>query len=191
MVTKSRLEAFGDAVLAIVFTIMVLEFHVPRGTTLASLLPLAPKFLSYVLSFVFLAIYWNNHHHLFQSVQRVNGAVLWANIHLLFWLSLVPFATAWLGESHLAPLPVALYGLVLILAALAYYVLVRALVSLHGPASPIAVAIGKDFKGKTSLALYAVGLGLSPFVPVASVGIYVLVAIVWLVPDPRFEREGL
>ena len=189
--TKSRLEAFGDAVLAIVFTIMVLEFHVPRGTTLASLLPLAPKFLSYVLSFVFLAIYWNNHHHLFQSVQRVNGAVLWANIHLLFWLSLVPFATAWLGESHLAPLPVALYGLVLILAALAYYVLVRALVSLHGPASPIAVAIGKDFKGKTSLALYAVGLGLSPFVPVASVGIYVLVAIVWLVPDPRFEREGL
>jgi uncharacterized membrane protein len=188
--TKGRLEAFGDAVIAIIITIMVLELHAPDEPTLAALTPLAPKFLSYALSFVFLAIYWNNHHHLFQSVQRVNGAVLWANIHLLFWLSLVPFATAWLGESPLAPLPVALYGLVLTLAALAYYVLVRELVSLHGPESPIATAIGKDVKGKASLALYGAALALSPFVPAASLGIYVLLVILWLVPDRRFELRG-
>jgi uncharacterized membrane protein len=185
--TKGRLEAFGDAVIAIVLTIMVLELHAPDEPTLAALAPLAPKFLSYALSFGFLAIYWNNHHHLFQAVQKVNGAVLWANIHLLFWLSLVPFATAWLGESPLATLPVGLYGLVLTLAALAYYILVRTLVSLHGPQSPIAVAIGKDVKGRASLVLYAAALGLSPFLPAASLGIYILLVIIWLVPDRRFE----
>lgn len=188
--TKGRLEAFGDAVIAIIITIMVLEFHVPDGATFASLLPVLPKFLSYILSFVILAIYWNNHHHMFQSVHKVNGKVLWANIHLLFWLSLVPFVTAWLGESNLATAPVALYGLVLILAALAYYMLTRALVSLHGPDSKLAIAIGRDFKGKASLALYAVAVLLSPILPLASVGIYAFVAILWFVPDPRFESQA-
>jgi uncharacterized membrane protein len=187
--TKGRLEAFGDALIAIIMTVMVLEFRVPNATSFAALLPLAPKFLSYVLSYVFLAIYWNNHHHLFQSVHKVNGSVLWANIHLLFWLSLVPFATAWLGESHLAAAPVALYGLVMLLAALAYFILIRTLVSLHGPDSSLAIAIGKDFKGKASLALYALGLLLSPFVPAASIGIYVFVALLWFVPDRRFEKR--
>lgn len=187
--TKGRLEAFGDAVIAIVITIMVLEFRVPEGSSLQSLRPLAPKFLSYVLSFIFLAIYWNNHHHLFQAVERVNGSVLWANLHLLFWLSVVPFATAWMGESGPATYPVALYGLILILAALAYFILVRTLISVHGSQSPIAIAIGRDVKGKVSLGLYATGIVLAFVYPVASLAFYVLVAIMWLVPDPRFENQ--
>jgi len=187
-VTKGRLEAFGDAVIAIVITIMVLELRAPEESTLGALLPLAPRFLAYVLSFIFLAIYWNNHHHLFQAVQRVNGAVLWANLHLLFWLSLVPFTTAWLGEAGISTYPVAAYGLVFIAAAIAYFILVRALIGLHGLDSPIAKAIGSDFKGKISVGIYAVALVSSPFVPVASLLLYVLVAGIWLIPDRRFER---
>lgn len=186
--SKGRLEAFGDAVIAIIITIMVLELRAPSGTSFDSLWQVAPKFLSYVLSFVILAMYWNNHHHLFQSVQKVDGRVLWANIHLLFWLSMVPFATAWLGESELAPAPIALYGVVLILSALAYFLLTRALVALHGPDSELALAIGQDFKGKASLGLYALAILLSPLQPLASVATYVFVAIAWFVPDPRFER---
>lgn len=186
--TKGRLEAFGDAVIAIVITIMVLELRAPEESTLGALLPLAPRFLAYVLSFIFLAIYWNNHHHLFQAVQGVNGAVLWANLHLLFWLSLVPFATAWLGEVGVSTYPVAAYGLVLTAAAVAYFILVRALIGLHGMDSPIAKAIGSDFKGKISVGIYAIALVSSPFVPVASLLLYVLVAGIWLIPDRRFER---
>ena len=187
--TKGRLEAFSDAIIAIIITIMVLEFRIPAATTFAALLPLIPKFFSYALSFVFLAIYWNNHHHLFHSVHQVNGKVLWANIHLLFWLSLVPFVTAWLGESHLAPAPVALYGSIMLLSSLAYGILVRVLISLHGPESPLAMAIGRDYKGKASLALYALGLVLSLFAPALSILIYVFVAALWFIPDPRFEQS--
>jgi uncharacterized membrane protein len=190
-VTKGRLETFSDGVIAIIITIMVLELPIPEGTTFASLLPSAPKLLSYILSFVILAMYWNNHHHLFQSVQKVSGKILWANTHLLFWLSLIPFATAWLGESDLTTPPVALYGFVLMLAALAYYILVRTLASLHGPDSELAIALGNDYKGKASLALYVIAILLSPNFPIASIGVYLLVVIVWIVPDPRFERQVL
>jgi uncharacterized membrane protein len=186
--TKGRLEAFGDAVIAIVITIMVLELRPPEGHGLESLLPLAPRFLAYALSFVFLAIYWNNHHHLFQAVERVNGAVLWANLHLLFWLSMVPFATAWLGEAGVTTYPVAVYGVVLIAAALAYFILVRALIALHGDRSALAQAIGSDFKGKVSIGIYVLALVFSIFLPAASLLCYVLVAGLWLVPDRRFER---
>lgn len=185
--SRARLEAFGDAVIAIIITIMVLELQAPEGPSLSALLPLAPKFLSYLLSFVFLGIYWNNHHHLFHAVQRVNGTVLWANLHLLFWLSLVPFVTAWLGEAGALTLPVALYGTVLIFAALAYFILVRVLVSLHGNESQLALAVGRDTKGRASLGLYAAGLALSFLLPLAALGIYILVAAIWLVPDRRFE----
>jgi uncharacterized membrane protein len=187
--SKGRLEAFSDGVLAIIITIMVLELEVPSGASLSSLLPLAPSLLSYALSFVFLGIYWNNHHHLFQAVQRVNGRVLWANLHLLFWLSLIPFATGWLGENGLAPVPVALYGVVLLLAAVAYYVLVRALIAVHGAESPLAAAVGRDAKGKISIVIYAVAIGacfLSPFIAWA---LYVAVALIWLVPDRRIEKR--
>jgi uncharacterized membrane protein len=182
------LEAFGDAVIAIVITIMVLELRAPDGGTLASLRPLAPKFLAYALSFVFLAIYWNNHHHLFHAVRRVNGAVLWANLHLLFWLSLVPFSTAWLGEAGISTYPVAVYGFVLIASATAYFILVRALISLHGGDSTLAEAIGSDLKGKASVVIYLVALLCAFLAPAVSLLLYVLVACVWLVPDRRFER---
>jgi uncharacterized membrane protein len=187
--SKGRLEAFSDAVIAILITIMVLELRPPPDSALESLLPLTPRFLAYVLSFAFLAIYWNNHHHLFQAVDRVNGVTLWANMHLLFWLSLVPFATAWLGEHGVATMPVALYGAVLIAAATAYYMLVRALMALHGQGSTLSRAIGDDYKGKVSIVIYALALAAAFVVPLISVLLYVLVAAIWMVPDRRFEED--
>lgn len=185
---KGRLEAFGDAIIAIIITIMVLEFQVPESAELAALLDLAPEFLSYVLSFLFLTIYWNNHHHLFHAVERVNGAVLWANLHLMFWLSLVPFTTAWLGEAGLYRAPVTLYGVILLFAGLAHRLLVHTLVSLHGRQSRLAMTIGRDWKGKLSLELYAIALLLAWFIPPVALGIYILVAIIWFIPDQRFEK---
>jgi uncharacterized membrane protein len=185
---KGRLEAFSDGVIAILITIMVLELRPPSGTDLAALLPLIPIFLSYVLSFVFLGIYWNNHHHLFQVVRQVNGRVLWANLHLLFWLSLIPFVTAWMGENNFAAWPVALYGMVLLLAACAYYLLVRALLALHDEDSPLVIAVGDDFKGKISIVIYAAAIPLAFIVPLLSCALYVLVAVIWFIPDRRIER---
>ncbi len=185
---KGRLEAFSDGVLAILITIMVLELKVPRGTDPAALRPLLPVFSSYGLSFVFLAIYWNNHHHLFHAVHQVNGPILWANLHLLFWLSLVPFTTAWMGENGLSPWPVGVYGFVLLMAGLAFFVLGRALVRHHGRDSKIAQAIGHDAKAKVSLLAYAAALPLAFQRPALSVALYVGVALLWLVPDRRIER---
>jgi uncharacterized membrane protein len=187
--SKGRLEAFSDGVLAIIITIMVLEFEVPHEPTLAALAPLAPKFLSYVLSFVFLGIYWNNHHHLWQVVKSVNGSVLWANLHLLFWLSLIPFVTGWMGENNFSTIPVALYGLVLWLAALAYSIMVRVLLAHHGEDSLLATAVGNDVKGLRSLYLYTAALPLAFVSPVIALALYVTVAIMWLVPDRRIENQ--
>jgi uncharacterized membrane protein len=187
-VTRGRLEAFSDGVFAILITIMVLELRPPHGATLADLSPLVPKLLSYLLSFAYLGIYWNNHHHMLHAVQRVNGRVLWANLHLLFWLSLVPFVTAWLGEHHSAPAPVALYGLVMLLAAVAYTILTRSLVALHAPDSPLAVAVGADRKGKVSLAAWAASIPLTLVSGWLAIAIFVAVAVLWCVPDLRFER---
>ncbi len=184
---KGRLEAFSDGVIAILITIMVLELKVPHGTSPADLLPLVPVLLSYALSFVYLGIYWNNHHHLLQAARHVDGRVLWANLHLLFWLSLVPFTTAWMGENGFAAWPVALYGVVLLLAAVSYFVLTRALVARHGADSVLAAAIGRDRKGLFSLLLYLVGVALAFVLPAAACGVYVLVAVIWLVPDRRIE----
>jgi len=184
---KQRMEAFSDGVIAIIITVMVLEMKVPQGTDWAALRPLAPVFVSYALSFVFLGIYWNNHHHLLQAIQHVNGRTLWANMHLLFWLSLVPFVTSWMGENHLAAWPVAVYGVVLLLAGIAYYILARVLVSLHGKDSPIATALGRDRKGQLSVSLYAVAIPLSFLSPSLAFAVYVLVAIIWFVPDRRIE----
>ena len=186
---KGRLEAFSDGVIAILITIMVLELKVPHGTSPAYLLPLVPVLLSYALSFVYLGIYWNNHHHLLQAARHVDGRVLWANLHLLFWLSLVPFTTAWMGENEFAAWPVALYGVVLLLAAVAYFVLTRALVARHGADSVLAAAIGRDGKGMLSLLLYLVGVALAFVLPAAACGVYVLVAVIWLVPDRRIEKR--
>jgi TMEM175 potassium channel family protein len=186
---KGRLEAFSDGVIAIIITIMVLEMKVPHGTELAALAPLIPVFLSYVLSFVYVGIYWNNHHHLFQVVKQVRGSVLWANLHLLFWLSLFPFVTGWMGENHFAPVPVALYGGVLIMAAIAYYILVRVLLVGHGAGSELALALGSDFKGKISVVIYAVGIPLAFVDRWVALGCYLLVALSWLVPDRRIERK--
>ena len=186
---KGRLEAFSDGVIAILITIMVLELKVPHGTSPADLLPLVPVLLSYALSFVYLGIYWNNHHHLLQAARHVDGRVLWANLHLLFWLSLVPFTTAWMGENEFAAWPVALYGVVLLLAAVAYFVLTRALVARHGADSVLAAAIGRDGKGMRSLLLYLVGVALAFVLPAAACGVYVLVAVIWLVPDRRIEKR--
>jgi uncharacterized membrane protein len=186
--SKGRLEAFSDGVLAIIITIMVLELKVPHGADPAALRPLIPVFVSYVLSFVMLGIYWNNHHHLLQVIQRVNGGVLWANLHLLFWLSLTPFATAWMGENHFAAWPVALYGVVMLLAGVAYFILTRALIACHGRDSALAAAVGDDFKGKISVSLYALAI---PFAFVKSwlaFAVYVLVAVMWLIPDRRMEN---
>jgi uncharacterized membrane protein len=185
---KGRLEAFSDGVIAIIITIMVLELAVPESASWEALGHTTPVFLSYVLSFVFVGIYWSNHHHLFQACRSVSGGVLWANLHLLFWLSLIPFATAWAGESHFAALPVAVYGVVLMLAGVAYYILTRALIAVHGADSPLARALGADFKGKVSVALYAVGISLAFVSPLAAGAIYVSVAVMWLVPDRRMER---
>ena len=184
---KGRLEAFSDGVIAIIITIMVLDLKVPHEASWRALGPLIPVFLSYVLSFVFLGIYWSNHHHLFQAVQRVDGRILWANLHLLFWLSLTPFVTGWMGENF-GPWPVAAYGVVLMLAAVAYYILARALISHHGKSSAIAIALGSDFKGKVSIVIYAVAIPLAFWNAWAACALYVLVAIIWLIPDRRIEK---
>ena len=186
--SKGRLEAFSDGVIAILITIMVLELRVPEETGLAALRPLIPTLLSYLLSFVFLGIYCNNHHHLFQAVQSVDGRVLWANLHLLFWLSLIPFVTAWTGQNQFAAWPVALYGVVLLLAALAYYILTRALIALHGTESALGTAVGGDFKGRLSLALYAAAIPLAFLNAWLAWALYVVVAVIWLVPDRRIEK---
>ncbi len=185
---KGRIEAFSDGVIAILITIMVLELRPPAGADLAALLPLIPIFLSYVLSFIFLGIYWNNHHHLFQVVQQVNGRVLWANLHLLFWLSLISFATAWMGENNFAAWPVALYGMVLLMAGFAYFLLVRSLLALHGKDSTLAVAVGNDFKGKISIVIYAIAIPIAFLIPGVSFALYVLVAVIWFIPDRRIEK---
>jgi uncharacterized membrane protein len=185
---KGRLEAFSDGVIAIIITIMVLELKVPHGNDLAALRPLIPVFLSYVLSFVFIGIYWNNH-HLLQATRHVNGFILWANLHLLFWLSLIPFATGWMGQNNFAALPVALYGVVLLLAAIAYYILTRTLINRHGKDSALATAINRDFKGKLSMVFYLVAIILSFVNSWLSCSIYILVAIIWLIPDRRIERS--
>jgi uncharacterized membrane protein len=184
---KQRLEAFSDGVIAIIITIMVLELKVPNGTALADLVPLEPVLLSYVLSFVFVGIYWNNHHHMLHAVHHVSGAVLWANLHLLFWLSLVPFVTRWLGEDGLAATPVALYGVVLLMAGCAYTILQKVLVARHGRDSLLARAVGRDLKSKASLALYVLAIVAALAKPIVAVALYVVVAILWLVPDRRIE----
>ena len=185
---KGRLEAFSDGVIAIIITIMVLELKVPHGFGLEALKPVIPVFVSYVLSFVFLGIYWNNHHHLIHAIKHVSGGVLWANLHLLFWLSLTPFVTAWMGENHFAKWPVAMYGVVLLFSAIAFNILVRVLLAVHGKDSVLATAMGNDFKGKISLVFYAAAIPLA-FVSVwISCAIYVLVAAMWLVPDRRIEK---
>jgi uncharacterized membrane protein len=186
--TRNRLEAFSDGVIAILITIMVLELRPPAGSSFADLVPLAPKLLSYLLSFTFVAIYWNNHHHLLHVVDRVDGRVLWANMHLLFWLSLTPFVTAWMGERRAAPETVAAYGVVLLAAAIAYFLLTRALLALHPPDSRLARALGADWKGKVSVVAYAVAVAMAFTERWLAVGIYVAVALVWLVPDRRIER---
>jgi len=185
--TRGRLEAFSDAVIAILMTIMVLQLVLPRGADWHALKKVLPVFLTYMLSYVNLGIYWNNHHHMLAATERINGKILWANLHLLFWLSLFPFMTGWLGKFHSDPLPAAVYGVVLLLAAIAYYILKTAIVSAHGPDSTLARALGNDFKGKISPALYAVAIPLAYVSSWISIGIYVLVALMWLVPDPRIE----
>lgn len=189
--SKGRLEAFSDGVLAILITIMVLELAPPHGDNLAALKPLLPKFGSYMLSFIMLAIYWNNHHHLWQAVERVNGSILWANMHLLFWLSLIPFVTGWMGENRFSTLPVAFYGLDLWLAALAYYIMVRTLMVHHSNDSILAAAIGRDTKGLRSLYIYAAAILLAFVSPWISIALYVTVAVIWLIPDRRIENRLL
>jgi uncharacterized membrane protein len=187
---KTRLEAFSDGVIAILITIMVLELKVPHGDDLAALLPLWPTFLSYVLSFIYIAIYWNNHHHLMHATKQINGQILWYNLHLLFWLSLFPFATGWMGENHFAPIPTALYGVVLLMAAVAYHLLVRALIQHHGVTSEFALAFGRDTKGRISVAAYAVGVVLSLLLSWAGLAVYFAVALTWFVPDRRVEKAA-
>ncbi len=186
--SKSRLEAFSDGVIAIIITIMVLELKIPHGAEWEALRPLLPVFLGYVLSFIFVGIYWNNHHHLFQVVKVVNGPTLWANLHLLFWLSLVPFVTSWMSENEYAALPVALYGVVLLMAGVAYYILVRVLIACNGKDSLLAKAIGDDKKGVISLVIYTAAILLTYVNPWFSCAFYVVVLILWLIPDPRMER---
>jgi uncharacterized membrane protein len=187
--SKGRLEAFSDAVIAILITIMVLELKVPHGADLASLRPIVPVFLTYVLSFVYLGIYWNNHHHMLHAASRIDGRVLWANLHLLFWLSLIPFATGWMGENHFAPVPTAAYGVVLLLAAIAYWILQSILIAEQKEGSTLAAAVGRDLKGKLSPVLYAVAIPLAFVSDRIADAIYVLVALMWLVPDKRIERR--
>ena len=185
----TRLEAFSDGVLAIIITVMVLGLKVPHAVELAALKPVLPVLLSYVLSFIYLGIYWNNHHHLFQATEEVSGGILWANLHLLFWLSLFPFTTAWMGENHLAAIPTAVYGFVLLMAAIAYYVLQRTIIAREGRDSLLAQAIGKDRKGKLSPLLYVAAIPLAFVSSWIAAGLYVFVALLWLIPDPRIERE--
>jgi uncharacterized membrane protein len=186
---KGRLEAFSDGVLAIIITIMVLEMKVPRGETTDTLIPLLPVFMSYVLSFVYVGIYWNNHHHLLQTCTRVTGAILWANLHLLFWLSLFPFVTGWMGANHFAAVPTALYGIVLLAAALSYWILQQTIIASQGPQSALKAAIGNDWKGKLSPLLYVLGIALTVRWSKLAQILYVAVALVWLVPDRRIERS--
>lgn len=184
----NRLEAFSDGVMAIIITIMVLELRVPHGTELIDLKPLVPKFLSYVLSFIYVGIYWNNHHHMFQATERVGGAVLWANLHLLFWLSLIPFVTGWMGENHFAALPTALYGVVLLMAAIAYVILQFAIIRVQGKDSILLRAVGKDWKGKASVVLYVAAITSTFFNPWIACAFYAVVALIWFIPDRRIER---
>ena len=186
--SKGRLEAFSDGVLAIIITIMVLELKVPHGDGLQDIAPLFSVFLSYLLSFIYIGIYWNNHHHMLHAASKVTGGILWANLHLLFWLSLVPFVTAWMGENHFAPTPVALYGVVLFMAGSAYFILARALAAHHGADSKIARALGDDFKGKISVLLYAFAIVLATWFPAVAGAVYVAVALLWLIPDRRIEK---
>jgi uncharacterized membrane protein len=188
VMTSTRLEAFSDGVIAILITIMVLDLKVPRGSDWAALRPLLPTFVSYLLSFVYLGIYWNNHHHLLHTVKTVNGAILWANLHLLFWLSLVPFVTGWMGEHRFAPVPTALYGVILLLAAAAYVLLQGRILAKQGPDSTLARALGDDFKGKLSLALYLTAVPAALYLPWIAGSLYALVALIWLIPDRRIER---
>jgi len=185
---KGRLEAFSDGVIAILITIMVLEMKVPHGHDLEALRPLVPVFFSYLLSFIFIGIYWNNHHHLLASIKHVNGAVLWANLHLLFWLSLIPFTTGWMGENDFPAIAVALYGVDLLLCGAAYYILTRTLIAREGKASALAKAVGSDFKGVVSVVIYAVGIALAFWQPFVAYALYAAVAIMWLVPDRRIEK---
>lgn len=185
---KGRLEAFSDGVLAIIITIMVLELKVPHGESISALAPLVPVFLSYVLSFVYVGIYWNNHHHMLHASKKVSGPVLWANLHLLFWLSLLPFATGWMGENHFAALPSALYGGVLLLAAIAYRLLQQTIIAVEGPGSMLAAAVGSDWKGKLSPVLYLAGIVSTAWLPWVAQAMYVLAALIWVVPDRRIEH---
>ena len=186
---KDRLEAFSDGVIAVVITIMVLELHIPKGSDFAALRPQVAAFLTYVLSFVNLGIYWNNHHHLLKATQRINGSVLWANLHLLFWLSLFPFFTGWMGENHFAPLPTAAYGVVMLLAAVAYYTLQTVIVAAQGSSSSLAAALGRDVKGRISPVIYIVAVPLAFVSRWIALGLYVVVALMWLVPDRRIESR--
>jgi uncharacterized membrane protein len=188
---NSRLEAFSDGVIAIIITIMVLELKVPHGSTFEALSPLVPNFLSYVLSFIYVGIYWNNHHHLLHTCESVTGRILWANLHLLFWLSLFPVTTAWIGENHLAAAPSVLYGVVLLMAAIAYWVLQQAIIATQGPGSLLKKALGTDWKGKVSPVLYLSGVTAAFYSPQLAQCLYVLVALLWLVPDRRIEQELL
>ena len=185
---KSRLEAFSDGVIAIIITIMVLELKAPHGDTVADLAPLWPVALSYILSFIYIAIYWNNHHHMLHTVRKVTGGILWANMHLLFWLSIVPFVTAWLGENHFASTPTAIYGVVMLMAAIAYYILQQTIIATQGKDSVLKTAVGGDWKGKASPLLYLTAIIIAPFVRYASMTIFATVALIWLIPDQRIER---
>ena len=187
--SKGRLEAFSDGVIAILITIMVLELRVPHGSDWGALRPLLPVFLTYVLSFVYLGIYWNNHHHMLHTAERINGKILWANLHLLFWLSLVPFVTGWMGENHFDSVPAAVYGGVLLMAAIAYTILTKAIIAEHGPGSKLAEAVGSDTKGKLSLAMYAAAIGLAFVSQWFSDALYIAVALIWFVPDRRIESK--
>ncbi|MCF6129426.1 TMEM175 family protein [Flavobacterium sp. AS60] len=185
---KNRLEAFSDGVLAIIITIMVLEFKVPDSVSYEAIRPLLHKFLSYILSFIYVGIYWNNHHHMMHTVKRVNGKILWANLHLLFWLSLIPFATAWIGEHHFAPFPMMFYGFVLLMNGLAYFILQNLIIKQHGNDSLLSKALGKDYKGKSSPILYLIAILFAYKFPAIAGGIYIFVALMWLIPDSRIER---
>ncbi len=185
---KTRLEAFSDGVLAIIITIMVLEFKVPKGNDLNAIMPLIPKFLSYVLSFIYVGIYWNNHHHMMHTVKKVDGKILWANLHLLFWLSLIPFVTAWNGENSFAPFSMMLYGIILLMNGLAYYILQSYILKLHGKESLLSKALGNDYKGKSSPILYLIAVLFANYYPLVSGFIYILVALMWLIPDKRIEN---
>jgi len=186
---KGRLEAFSDGVVAIIITIMVLELHVPHGDSISAMIPVLPALLSYVLSFVYIGIYWNNHHHMIYVVEKINGAILWANLNLLFWLSLIPFVTAWMGENHFTKWPVALYGMVLIMNALSYTFLARLLIRQAGDNSALAEAIGEDWKGRISLVIYAVAIGVAFINSLIAFAMYALVAVIWFIPDPRIEEK--